>query len=87
MLCKTVHVCAVACTVLEIESLTLFAIGNQCFQDIQNSKVSCATFLSFIVDEIKMESTGCSLLLAADNNSRSLPRMSSISEKAGGKLK
>ena len=34
-----------------------------------------------------MESAGCSLLLAADNNSRSLPGMSSISEKAGGKLK
>ena len=87
MLCTAVHIGAVACTVLEIESLTLFARGSQCFQDIQNSKVSRATFLSFNVDEIKMESAGYSLLLAADNNSRSLPGMSSISEKAGGKLK
>ena len=57
------------------------------FPRYSNSKVSFATFLSFNVDEIKMESAGCSLLLAADNNSRSLPGMSSISEKAGGKLK
>ena len=46
------------------------------FPRYSNSKVSFATFLSFNVDGIKMESAGCSLLLAANNNSRSLPGMS-----------
>ena len=59
------------------------------FPRCSHSKVSRATILSFVVDEIKMkmECTGCTVLLAAHNNSRSVPKMSSPLEKAGGKQK